>query len=63
MLITSCNIKASKPIHLHHYFSEKNGDLWGFGIFWYPSELSGVQLGQLLSLGAKTGNEHNSVSS
>ena len=60
MLITTFSIKALKPIHFHHYLSEKMG---GFGIFWYPSELSGVQLGQLLSLGAKSCNEHNSVSS
>ena len=31
--------------------------------FWHPSELSGVELGQLLSLGAKACNEYNSVSS
>ena len=63
MFITSFSIKALKHNHLHHYLSGKNGDLQGFGMFWHPSELSGVQLGQLLSLGAKTCNEHNSVSS
>ena len=61
MLIASFSIKASKSIHLHHYLSEKMEISEVLAFFGTPQNYQVLQLGQLLILGAKTCNEHNSV--